>query len=130
MQSKTKKKSELFNTVEFVKYKSLVISIVGAADWKKATALYIKRYKDFDAFRGGYAKLMSVVNSVKTTGGRDLTATARAKHLNKALTAALTVFKADGYPKVGGKEYKAHESDIKEFTIDGDAPEYGKKDKK
>jgi hypothetical protein len=102
-----KKKSNLFNTVEFVKYKALVIQIVGEADWKKATALYVKRYKDYSDFRGGYVKLMNTVEVVKKAvdGNPDKSAEARAKHLNKTLKAGLNLLKADGFPKELGKKY-------------------------
>jgi hypothetical protein len=132
MKIKGKKKSELFNTVEFVKYKALVIQIVGAPDWKKFTILYIKRYKDFDSYRGGYVKLMAAVDVVKRSVDQNpgQAAVAKAKHLNKTLTAALNLLKADGFPKVGGKAYKVEETDIKENTLDGDQkpPAYGKRE--
>jgi hypothetical protein len=132
MATKGKKKSELFNTIEFVKYKASVIGIVGAADWKKATFLYIKRYKDFDSYRAGYVKLMTAVDVVKRSVDQNpgQPIIAKAKHLNKTLTAALNLLKADGFPKVGGKAYKAEETDIKENTLDGDQkpPAYGKRE--
>jgi hypothetical protein len=127
-----KKKNELFNTVEFVKYKALVIQIVGAEDWKKASAFYTKRYREFDAFRGGYAKIMQTVSVVKKSVDQvpNQSTTAKAKHLNKTLTAGINLLKSDGFPRVNSKEYKVHESDIKEFMTDTDIPEYGKKEKK
>ena len=102
-----KKKSDLFNTVEFVKYKALVIQIVGEDEWKKGTALYVKRYKDFRNFRGGYVKIMQCVEVVKRSVDRDPDASAesRAKHLNKTLKAGLNLLKADGFPKELGKKY-------------------------
>jgi hypothetical protein len=87
-------------TTEFVKYKNTIVCIIGKEVWNNTFGMYIKRYKDFDCYKGGYARLARIINQAAVSlKDKPSTPQTKSKALNKLLLANIAMLKAEGYKK-------------------------------